>query len=80
MTHLRLFDDNRSCGSHEGLCSDYISEVTCKTCVEWNETNSLARSALGFSQFDYDEASPFDEANDDMNARIYAEYQESRTL
>jgi hypothetical protein len=80
MTHLRLFDGNRACGTHDGLCSDFLSEVTCQTCAEWSEANSLARLALGFSEFDYDEAGAFDEAKDDMNSRIYAEHQGSRSL
>jgi hypothetical protein len=77
MTHLRLFDGNRACGSHDGLSSDFMYEVTCQTCVEWNEANSLARVALGFSEFDYDEASAFEQANNDLDSRIYAEYKES---
>jgi hypothetical protein len=77
MVHLRLFDGNRACGTHGGLCSDFMYEVTCQTCIEWNETNSLARSALGFSEFDYDEAGAFEQANDDLNSRIHAEYKES---
>jgi len=76
MVHLRLFDGNRACGTHEGLCSDFISEVSCQTCIEWKEANSLARSALGFSIYDYEEAGAFEQANDDLNARIYAEYKE----
>jgi hypothetical protein len=59
--------------------------------VEWNEANSLARLALGFSDFDYDEvggltyaepdgADPFEEANDDLNSRIYAEHREARSV
>ena len=80
MKHLRLFDGNRACGTHEGLCSDFMSEVTCRTCIEWNEANTLARLALGFSEFDYDEASVWDQANDDTNTRIYAEHQGSRSL
>jgi hypothetical protein len=77
MKHLRLFDGNRACGSHAGLSSDFISEVTCQTCVEWNEANNLARLALGFSEFDYDEAGVFEQANEDLNSRIYAEYKET---
>ena len=77
MVHLRLFDGNRACGNHGGLCSDFESEVTCQTCVEWSESNRLARLALGFSEFDYDEAGAFEEANDDLNSRIYAEYKGS---
>jgi hypothetical protein len=77
MVHLRLFDGNRACGSHGGLCSDFEAEVTCQTCVEWSESNRLARLALGFSEFDYDEAGAFEQANDDLNSRIYAEYKGS---
>jgi hypothetical protein len=80
MVHLLLFDGNRVCGCHEGTCSDFTTEVSCETCIDWNETNGLARSALGFSDFDYDQADAFTEANEDMNTRIYAEYVESRSL
>ena len=70
MVHLLLFDGNRVCGSHDGTSSDFIELVTCQTCIEWNEANSLARQAIGFSEFDYEVESAFEQANGDMNARL----------
>jgi hypothetical protein len=37
----------------------------------------LARQALGFSEFDYEEAGAFEQADDDMNARLHAEFREA---
>jgi len=83
MVHLLLSNGQLACGA-EGGSSSFIQLVNCGRCHAWHNTNELAKSLVGF--YDYleeeipaietKEGDAFDEANDDMNARLAAEFRE----
>ena len=121
MTHLSIYDGRAACGG-EGETSSFIHVVNCGRCHAWNNTNELAKSLVGFSEYleekpivdlavcscgcgdafpkahaiwhdgqpyldeshlalneyleDYCKNDAFDEANEDMNARLYIEHKE----
>jgi hypothetical protein len=78
MVHLFLFNGRLACGASGGDGSNFILLVTCDACRSWHDANAFAKSVLPTAMFDYEETDAFDEANDDMNARIVGEDRERR--
>ena len=77
MTHLILFNEKLACGAPLGPWSNFIQLVDCDACRRWYDANNFAKSLVTITLLDYeDEADAFDEANEDMNARLYVEYKE----
>jgi hypothetical protein len=77
MTHLLLFNEQLACGAEIGPWSHFIQLVDCPDCHRWHDANQFAKSLVPLAQLDYEEeADAFDEANEDMNARLYAEHRD----
>ena len=77
MTHLLLFNEQLACGAPLGPWSNFIQLVDCEKCLGWHKANNFAKSLVTITLLDYeDEGDAFDEANDDMNARLAAEFRE----
>jgi hypothetical protein len=76
MTHLQLFNKQSACGSSDGERSSFIDLVDCERCREWHKINNLATSLLPVAMYGLDEGDPFGDAEEDMKARLYAEFQE----
>ena len=77
MTHLLLFNGQLACGASLGPWSNFIQLVDCEKCLAWHKANDFAKSLVTITLLDYeDEGDAFDQANEDMNARLYIEHKE----